>query len=126
MTNVAANKLTNRLTIVLVKTRLLVMATDNLADDLQSRMAFVRSLSGVSARELSSVMRVAHSAYSHVEAGRVKSPTAEFLTALASATGVSLDWLLLGQGEPPSADSIRTAIARARASEQHAATGTEG
>lgn len=126
MTNVSANKLTNVLTIVLVKTKLLVMATDDLANDLRSRMAFVRSLSGISARELSTMMRVAHSAYSHVEAGRVMSPTAEFLTALASTTGVSLDWLLMGQGDPPSAEAIRAAIARARGHREQAATGTEG
>lgn len=93
---------------------------------LAERLRTLREQGEVSGRELARLAGLAEPHISMIERGARPRIGAAVAEKIARTLGCSLDWLLLGQGEPPSADSIRTAIARARASEQHAATGTEG
>ncbi len=41
-----------------------------------------------------------------IEAGLIKSPSAEVLVRLADALGVPVDWLIAGRGPSPSAAAI--------------------
>lgn len=70
--------------------------------------------SGLSQAELSRLCLFRRSYLSNV----VRDPKAEMgrsrLIAFALTVGCSLDYLVLGQGEPPTQDAVREAIARAQ------------
>lgn len=78
-----------------------------------------------SARELDKLAGLTPCHISLIESGRRPNPESETLRAIASVLGVSLDWLVLGKGDPPRPEDVRAAVERARAAVP-AATGTEG
>lgn len=81
---------------------------------LPARLRFARSLAGVSARRLDSIAGLQPGHTNAIESGR--RPNIESVTAekLSTALGISLDWLILGNGREPTAKAIRAAIERAR------------
>lgn len=81
---------------------------------LSERIAEVRQLAGLSGRELDRLAGLTLGHVAAIEAGRF-SPGAGTLEALRAALGVSLDWLVAGQGKAPPARVVATAVAAARA-----------
>jgi len=77
-----------------------------------------------SARELDRLAGLTPCHTSLIESGRRPNPESDTLRAIATTLGVSLDWLVLGVGDPPRAEDVRAAVERARGGVQ--ATGTEG
>lgn len=63
-----------------------------------------------------------------IETRRRGNPTADTSRALVSALGCTVGWLVAGEGEPPTDEEIRAAVAaaRSRLATSAAATGTEG
>ncbi len=80
---------------------------------LPERLKWARELMGLSARDLDKLAKITPGHTASVEIGRRKSPSAETARALARALGVSLDWLVDGNGMAPSEAQLR---AQARAS----------
>lgn len=56
-----------------------------------------------------------------IESGVREDPRSQTLAAIARATGATLDWLIAGKGDPPSAEDVRAAVERARIAAQPAA-----
>jgi transcriptional regulator with XRE-family HTH domain len=83
-----------------------------MAETLKVRLKRAREMAGLSARALSSLAGLTPSHVSLIEAGQ---PGIESKTAmkLAGVLGVSLDWLLTGKGEPPTAEAVKSAVERA-------------
>lgn len=67
------------------------------------------------ARELDRIADTTEGHTSLIESGVVKNVTLETAGKLAGALGVSLDWLVSGSGEPPTAPSVQAAVDAARA-----------
>lgn len=91
---------------------------------LPGRLRHARLLGGVSARELD---RLAGTTPGHVwliESGERPSLQASTAVLLATALGLSTDWLLSGVGDPPTEDSVRVALDHARTA--HPRSGTDG
>lgn len=86
------------------------------------RLHVVRVRAGLSARELSRLAGLTGAHVGLVESGTIKAVGAPTAAALARVLGCSLDWLVLGQGEPPSDAELAAAVAAARA--RHAAERT--
>ena len=100
-------------------TRLLVAARDLVMDGPLStfgaRLQAARLLApDLSARELD---RLAHTTEGHAGAveGGAYEPKIGNASAWAAVLGASLDWLVDGQGEPPTAKEVAAAVALARA-----------
>lgn len=89
------------------------------------RLREARLLGELSARELSGLAGVAAGHVALLESGEREHPRSDTLVALARVLGVSLDWLVSGNGETPTVESVRAAVDAARA-ERQASTGTEG
>jgi transcriptional regulator with XRE-family HTH domain len=68
--------------------------------ELGSRIAAARGTKGLNQTDLAHALGVASQAVWRWEQGRV-TPTAARLVAIADATGVTLDWLLRGEGHGP-------------------------
>ena len=49
-----------------------------------------------------------------IEQGEGANPKAATVVALATALGCTVGWLLAGEGDPPSADDVRAAVAAAQ------------
>jgi transcriptional regulator with XRE-family HTH domain len=49
-----------------------------------------------------------------IEQGKAENPKADTVRALATVTGCTVGWLLAGEGDAPTADEVREAVARAR------------
>jgi transcriptional regulator with XRE-family HTH domain len=87
---------------------------------LAERLTRARRLAGLSARALSELARdagVGTGSDAHVgmiERGTVKYPRPETLARLAAVLGVSLDWLITGNGDEPTAEQVRAAVDAAR------------
>lgn len=80
------------------------------------RLGHLRGLAGLSARSLSVLAGISPTHVSLIEAGRVSSPESHTSAALASVLGCSLDWLIAGKGKPPTEESVRAAVKRAKRS----------
>lgn len=91
------------------------------------RLRSARTAGGTSTRQLSSLLGFSHSLVATLESGRV-APSAAALKQLSLTLGCSVDWLLMGQGEPPLPEAVQAAVARARTRQSPSlpATGTEG
>lgn len=79
------------------------------------RLRATRLRAGLSTRELSRLAGLAESHTALIEAGTIKDIGTSTASALAGVLGCSLDWLVRGQGEPPSDAELAAAIAAARA-----------
>jgi transcriptional regulator with XRE-family HTH domain len=70
---------------------------------------------GLTVRELSALAGL--KAPTHVgllEAGKRPNPSAETLVALAQVLGTTVEWIVTGEGNEPSADEVHAAVNRAR------------
>lgn len=81
---------------------------------LSDRLREARSFSSLSARELDRLAGIGQGHSALIESGQRPNVEAKTATALARVLGVSLDWLLMGRGRPPSDAAIRAAVAEAR------------
>jgi len=79
-----------------------------------ARIFTLRSLAGLSARELDALsgLTSGHARALEVEPNRFVA--AQTLARIASVFGVSLDWLYAGDGPEPSERGVLRAVARAR------------
>ena len=68
----------------------------------------------MSARELSLLARVAHGHVSLLETGERRFPRGETIQRIASVLGVSVEWLLTGDGSEPTAESVASSVSVAR------------
>lgn len=92
---------------------------------LGSRLKSLREKAGLSAREVDRLavlgngkhLTPGHSLY--IETNDKPNPTMETLTAIARVFDVSLDWLVDGEGEMPSNEHIRIAVADAHRRAPH-------
>lgn len=92
--------------------------------DCGRRMRLARELAGVPARALSLAAGASPSIVNQIEIGRVESPSANLLNAIAGLLGISLDWLVTGRGKGPSERQVRGALERVQAANRR--TETEG
>lgn len=95
------------------------------------RLRAARELVGLkelSARELDRLAGLHQGHVWAIETGHRPSIESDTAIALARVLGVTLDWLLTGQGDEPIADDVIASVERARAAhrEQHAATASHG
>lgn len=98
----------------------------NIVDaDIAGRLRLARESAGLSASGLSKLARITGSHVGLIEAGERVNPQLKTLAAIASVLGVSLDWLVYGEGEMPAPDDVRASVEAARAFNL-APTGTEG
>jgi transcriptional regulator with XRE-family HTH domain len=87
------------------------------------RLRALREAAGVSAIRLSSAIGASHAVVGNIERGAAASPSAAVAARLARTLGTTVDYLVLGEGHPPSADEVRAAWERASATLK--ATGTD-
>lgn len=83
---------------------------------LAERVRWAREVAAVSARELADLSGCTAGHISMIETGRRDNLTSEAATGIARAFGVSLDWLINGDGKDPSERAIRAAVEVKRAS----------
>lgn len=97
---------------------------DSTAEDLQTlgaRLRHARTLAGLSARALDILAGMAIGHVSLIEAGRRVEISGETAHRLSRPLGISMSWLVSGDGPPPDRRTIARAVKHARAR-----TGTEG
>ncbi len=83
--------------------------------DLAARLAYLREQAGLSQREASDLADLASSHVQAIEQRTRRSPSVDTVARLARLFGVTLDWLVFGCGEPPTAEATRAAVLQARA-----------
>lgn len=78
------------------------------------RLRTARSLAGNPPSSLvSTTAGLSHAVTSLIETGKVKTPSAQTVVALARVLGVSTEWLVSGTGPEPRESSVRRAWERA-------------
>lgn len=82
----------------------------------RARLRQARELAGESPRSLSLRIGVSHGTVGNVEGGHVADPGMNLLKGITDTLGISLDWLVSGTGDPPTAEQIKAAVEVARAS----------
>lgn len=90
------------------------MSTRPVPSAVGARIREARELAGISARELDRLAGLSENHTSLLESV-VRDVRAETAVAVARTLGVSLDWLLVGEGKAPSERSVRAAVEAARA-----------
>ncbi len=88
------------------------------------RLRKLREMAGLSARELDRLAERTEGHCNLIEVRPKANVGAATLADYARVLGVSLDWLVLGVGDPPRVEDVRAAVERARGGVQ--GTGTEG
>ncbi len=72
------------------------------------RLRWVREISGLSRRGLAALCpELSEGSIRHVESGLSETLTTESAQKVAAAIGCSVGWLLVGEGNPPSEESLR-------------------
>ncbi len=79
---------------------------------LGERLQGLRTMAGLGGRELD---RLAETHASLIESGHADNPTFKTVGKIAQVFGVTLDWLVYGNGKPPTARSVQAAVGEARA-----------
>jgi transcriptional regulator with XRE-family HTH domain len=87
------------------------MATETIAE----RLRRARGIANVGSRELDALAGLAAGHTSMIEGRKRSSIDSDTAVKLARALGVSIDWLVTGEGREPTAKTMRAASARARA-----------
>lgn len=83
---------------------------------LQDRLRELRQSLGLSQQKLSLLAGLTASHVGLIEQNRIDNVSTDTAAALAKVLGCSLDWLVSGDGEPPSLDVSQEALAAARES----------
>lgn len=84
-------------------------------DSLSSRLAHARSLSGLSAKALDRLSGLTPGHVSAIESEVKKEVGAATVAKIATALGISLDWLVSGKDPAPTERAIRRAVSRSAA-----------
>lgn len=84
------------------------------------RLGKIAKTAGIVHRDLASLSGVSHGAPGSLFRGEVPHPQITTVAPLARTLGVSLDWLVFGEGEPPTKEQVLSAVERARASKEAA------
>ncbi len=84
---------------------------------LRERLAFARGLSGLNPTRLSVLAELARGHVGLIESARIESPDVDTARALARVLGLSLVWLLEGEGEVPTEEGVRSAVEEAKKAE---------
>lgn len=100
------------------------MAKRGQAERICERLRAARELAGISCRTLDALAGITPGHTSAIEAGRRGNPESRTAIALAHALGLTIDWLLLGDGDAPTEMGVRAAVAKA--TRAHQRTGTTG
>jgi transcriptional regulator with XRE-family HTH domain len=74
------------------------------------RLAFARTKGGISARELDRLAGKTEGHASLIEARRAADVLASNVAAYASVLGVTVEWLLTGEGDEPTEESVTAAV----------------
>lgn len=93
---------------------------------LAMRVAFARELSGLTPRGLSVIAGLDPTHVRLIETGERPKLYGETLVMLARALGTTAEWLITGDGNPPTRDEVLAGVERARAAQSLPATGTSG
>lgn len=83
--------------------------------DLAGRVGRLRAASGLSSRELSVLAGLSHSLLGQLERGDLADMKTENASRLAAVLGVSLDFLVRGEGREPTPRQVQAAVAAAKA-----------
>jgi transcriptional regulator with XRE-family HTH domain len=78
------------------------------------RLRMARELGDLASYELAELAGVSGGYPGHLEKGRRKNPGSDVASKIARALGVSLDWLLRGEGPAPTKAQVQAAVAVAR------------
>lgn len=78
--------------------------------DLAKRVTKLREMGGISARALSVLAGLSPSFLGQLERGEFSGLGAESAMRIAAVLGVSVDHLIHGSGDPPSADRVLEAV----------------
>jgi transcriptional regulator with XRE-family HTH domain len=90
---------------------------------LGARIERLRGLTGLSARGLARLAGLHGSHVWTIESSASEQVSASTLRRIADVFGVTIDWLFDGEGEGPTPDSLRKAVARARRARDRSGTG---
>lgn len=82
---------------------------------LARRLRSLRKLAGLSLRQTSLLVSGAVTLAASIERNPRANPTVGTVRRFASAFGASLDWLVNGEGDPPTREQVAAAIERTRA-----------
>jgi transcriptional regulator with XRE-family HTH domain len=97
-----------------------------LMQELAKRLTDTRKLAeDLSSRELGSLAGLAETYPSLIESQQRKQVGADVVAKMAAVLGVSTDYLILGTGEVPTAETVKAAVAIARASKLASEADTE-
>lgn len=85
--------------------------------DIADRLKWARGITGLSQKRLATAAGLqSDGPVRHLESGLTKTVESGTAVALSSALGCSVGWLLTGEGEPPSEETLR-ALSEAGAAE---------
>lgn len=79
-------------------------------DPFVKRLRLLLTLTGLDAANLSRRAQLAQAHVGMVLRGEVRRPGPKTLSAICGVCGASLDWLVDGKGEPPTAEVARQAV----------------
>jgi transcriptional regulator with XRE-family HTH domain len=85
------------------------------ANSLGRRVRGARKLTSLSAGALDGLAGLTRGHVNAIEAGRKANVEGKTAQKIARVLGVSLDWLINGEGDPPDAQVVIAAVERARA-----------
>ena len=82
---------------------------------LSGRLRMAREMGGLSAIGLSRLAGLPAGGHvALIESASRPNPTTSTLSKICAVLGVSMDWLVSGEGKPPKPRDVRAAVARAR------------
>lgn len=84
-------------------------------DTLSARARFLRESAGISQREADRLAHLTRGASGAIERGEVEKPHAETLLGLSRLYGVTIEWMLTGDGSAPPHRDVAIAVANRRA-----------
>ena len=77
-----------------------------MATTIASRVGYLREAAQVGRKRLSEECGLAATHVGQIERGEVAQPDVATLQAIAARTGAELLWLMLGEGHPPTPESV--------------------
>jgi transcriptional regulator with XRE-family HTH domain len=75
------------------------------------RIAIARKLSGLSAAELGRRAKLSNAIVSMLEGGQREDPHVSTVTQIAAVLGARVEWLISGEGDGPTEEEVKTAVA---------------
>lgn len=78
------------------------------------RLSRIAKTAGIAHRDLANLSGVSNGAPGSLFRGEVLHPQITTVAPIARTLGVSLDWLVFNEGDPPTKEQVTAAIERAR------------